>query len=594
MKYTFKIFSLALAASLFLWSCNDSYIDPITEVSSDADKSAPEVKIQFPVEGTKIKVLEAITSIDIKFEITDDVEIKDIKVNLNGSEIASFTEFKDYRRYLGEFTYDQIPNGVHELSITATDLQGQSTTETVTFEKEAPYQAIYDGEVFYMPFDNDFIDLVSITRPTVVGNPTFAEEGLVGAAYKGAPNSHLEFPAEGLKNDEFSAVFWMKVNASPDRAGILVMGPPDPANPDNENNRNGGFRFFRENAAGNQRFKLNVGRGDGNDWFDGGEAADVDPTVEDWNHFAFTISNEKAVVYLNGQIAKEGEFVGIDWTNVDVLSIMSGAPNFVGWNHRSDESLMDELRIFDKVLSQEEIQTIIETESGRTVSSYTPKYEGETFYLPFDGEYVEQVSGKELTVVGSPSFAEAGIEKQAYAGAADSYLTFPTDGLLGEEFSAVFWYKPNTDPARAGLLVVGPPDEDNPDAQNKRTSGFRFFREGNEMSQIFKLNVGKGDGETWFDGGAEATIDPTTGDWVHLAFTISSTESVVYIDGEVAKQGEFEGVDWTNCDMISIASGAPRFVGWNHRSDQGNIDEMRLFNRALSQEGVQQIISDEQ
>ena len=155
----------------------------------------------------------------------------------------------------------------------------------------------------------------------------------------------------------------------------------------------------------------------------------------------------------------------------------------------------------------------------------------------------------------------------AYLGAADSYLTFPTAGLLGDEFSASFWLQTNADPTRAGILVIGPPDADNPDAPNNRSSGFRFFREGDEMSQIFKLNVGHGEGETWFDGGADATIDPATGDWVHFAFTISGTESVVYINGEVAKQGAFTGVDWTDCDVLSIMSGEPRFTGWNHRSD---------------------------
>lgn len=589
-----KISAFILVLALVAWSCREG-IDDITAVAPGPDEGAPEISIQFPADGSKIKVLEAVTSINIKFEATDDIELQSVSVTYNGTEISSFIDFKDYRRLLADFDYDQVANGVHELSIIATDISGKSTTETVTFEKEAPYTPVYAGEVFYMPFDNDFIDLVSITRPTVVGNPSFADESLGGlSAYKGVENGYLTFPAQAFQNQEISAVFWMKVNPSPDRAGILVMGPPDAANPDAANNRSGGFRFFRENAGGNQRFKLNVGRGDGDSWFDGGAAADVDPNIDEWVHMAFTISNTQAVVYIDGEVVRQGDFAGVDWTGCDVLSIMSGEPRFFGWNHRSDQGLMDELRIFNRELSQAEIQGIIQDESGRA-PSYTPKYDGETFYMGFEDEtFADQVSQAPATVVGTPGFSTEGKIGSAYQGATDSYLTFPTDGLVGGDFSAAFWMKANATPDRAGIIVAGPPDEANPDAANNRSSGFRFFREGGATNQTFKLNVGRGDGDSWFDGGAAATLDPTAGDWVHYAFSTSGTESVVYINGEIVAQGEFGGVDWTNCDIFSIMSGEPRFFGWNHRSDLSLMDELRFFNKALTQAEVQQIIADEQ
>jgi hypothetical protein len=211
---------------------------------------------------------------------------------------------------------------------------------------------------FYMPFENSYVDAVSQTEATVVGSPGF-EDGIVGSAYAGDVDSYLTFPADNLTTDQFSASFWMKVNPDPDRAGILVMGPPDEENPDAQNNRNNGFRFFREAAGEEQRFKLNVGTGDGETWFDGGDAADVDPATNEWRHFAFTISDAEAVVYIDGEVVKQDEFAGIDWTGVDILSIMSGAPRFTGWDHLSDLSLMDELRLFNKALTQEEVQGIM-------------------------------------------------------------------------------------------------------------------------------------------------------------------------------------------------------------------------------------------
>ena len=591
-----KVYKLFFTALLFLtFSCKDGYIDDITQVAPEPDESAPEVTIDFPLEGTQIQVPELVTSINIQFEVTDDIEIGSISVSMDGSEIASFTDFKDYRRAVLEYLYDNVTNGPHTLTITAIDLDGKTTTESVEFEKTPPYIPIYDGEILYLPFDGDYMDLVNFITPTVVGNPGFAGESVQGLnAYAGATDSYLSFPTNGLQENEFSAVFWMKINAVPDRAGILVMGPPDPNNPTAMNNRTSGFRFFRENAAGMQRFKLNVGNGTADSWFDGGAAADVDPTTNEWVHFAFTISGTEAVVYIDGQVVSQGAFSGVDWTDCDVFSIMSGVPRFTGWNHLSDLSFMDELRLFEKALTQSEIQTIIQVESGQG-PSYQPKYDGEVFYMPFEDDNMELVSGTDATVVGTPGFADGKIGK-AYAGATDSYLTFSTDGLQGDEFSAVCWMKINADPNRAGILVMGPPDVDNagyPDVQNLRTSGFRFFREDAAGLQRFKLNVGDGSADTWVDGGDAADVDPTTGEWVHFAFTISATEAIVYINGAEVKLSTFNGIDWTGCDVLTIMSGVPRFTEWDHKSDLSLMDELRLFNKALTPTEIQTIIDDE-
>lgn len=594
MKSINKLFyCLFLLTVTLFWACDPEGIDPITPVDAGPDQTAPVVEISFPANGSVIQVLEVVTTVNVQFEVIDDIEIANISVLLDGNEIAAFSEFLDYRRYVAEFTYDEVGDGSHILKVVATDVSGKVTEAEVEFTKEPAYVPLYDGEVLYMPFDGDYIDLVNIERPTKVGNPGFAGEGFVGLdAYKGNTNSYLTYPTANLNlTSEFTAVFWMKVNATPDRAGILVIGPPDAANPEAQNNRTQGFRFFRENAGGMQRFKLNAGTGAGDAWFDGGANADVDSTVDQWHHFAFTITGTKNTVYIDGNVVSEGAFAGIDWSDTDVLSIMSGAPRFTGWNHLSDESLMDELRIFNRELSGTEIQDIITAESG--IVGYEPKYPGETFYLGFDDEYLEKNSNREATVVGNPGFAGTSqVGSNAYAGAEGSYLTFPTTGLTGENFSAAFWLNVNAVPDRAGILVAGPEDTANPEAQNVRTSGFRFFRENAAGMQRFKLNVGNGDGENWFDGGMAADVDPTTG-WHHFAFTISGTQAIVYIDGEEVAQGDFPGINWDGCDLLSIMSGAPRFAGWNHLSDQSYMDELRLFNTTLTKAEIAGIIADE-
>ena len=75
---------------------------------------------------------------------------------------------------------------------------------------------------------------------------------------------------------------------------------------------------------------------------------------------AFTISGSKAIVYFNAEPVVERDFDGISWTDCMTLSIMSGDPHFTGWNHHSDLSIMDELRLFTKALTKEEVKAVMD------------------------------------------------------------------------------------------------------------------------------------------------------------------------------------------------------------------------------------------
>ena len=552
-------------------ACTQNYIDDISKVEPGPDETAPVVTIISPSEGYQIKVPEAVAPVTIEFEATDDIELSSVSVKINGTEIQSYTDFKDYRRLVDELVYDKVTNGAHVLEITATDLDGKSTTATVNFEKVSPYTPKYAGETFYMPFDGDYMELISFEAATKVGNPGFAGEGVVGGnAYQGATDSYLTFPFEDLKGDEFSATFWYKVDASPDRAGILSIG----AEPEN---RQQGFRLFREGSATEQRLKLNVGYGAGETWNDGDI---IDATAGEWVHVAITISEEENVIYFNGVEVLSDPMEGvIDWTGCDDITIGAGGETFSYWDHLSDLSFMDELRFYNRALSGFEIQQIILDDMP-----YEPKYDGEVLYMPFEGNNKDLVSGNEATEVGSPDFAEGKIG-QAFAGATDSYLTFPVDEMKSNEFSAVFWYFVDSEPTRAGILSVGA------EAEN-RQQGFRLFREGDANNQRIKLNVGYGAGETWNDG---AIIDATAGEWVHVAITISEEVNVIYFNGVEVLSDPMEGViDWTGCEEITIGAGGETFSYWDHLSDLSLIDELRFFTKALSQKEIQTIIAAEE
>ncbi len=571
-----KYFMMILAVAFLTFGCNEG-IDPITPVPPGDDLTAPVITITSPTEGYAIEVDSLVASVRIQLEVTDDIELQSVSVLMDGQEIKNMSTFMDYRRALMEFRHTSVATGNHVLSVKATDIGGKQTTKTVNFQKKPPYVTVYPNEIFYMPFNGDFVEKITFKEAAKVGNPGFTDASLKGAkAYAGATDSYLTFPVAGLKGAEFSAAFWYKVNASPDRSGILNASPSG-------EDRTKGFRLFREASGTSQRIKLNVGTGTGETWNDGGL---ITAPATNWVHIAMTISPSQCAVYING-IAYEVATTGIDWTGCDVLGIASGAPNFIYWGHGFDRSQYDELRMFNKALTYAEVQTIMQNDKP-----YIPKA-GEIFYMPFEGSFKDIIGAKDATVVGAPAFA-AGKVGKALAGAAGSYLTFPTTDLVKtKQISAAFWMKINADPNRAGILAMSAPDEAAPAAPNNRNFGFRFFREAAGTKQRFKLNAGSGTAETWFDGGAAADVDPTTGTWTHFAFTLDGAEGVVYINGEVAKQGAFTGVNWTGCDLLSIMSGAPRFTGWNHLSDLSLLDELHIFNKALTQAEVKAILNAE-
>lgn len=554
-----------------IFSCYEG-IDDISYVDPGPDMGAPQVTITYPLEGTEVQVLSDMAEIDIKFRVEDDIEIKDITVLFDGTQIAFYDEFIDYRIFTENgLHHGGIGDGEHTVSVIATDYAGNSTTQTITFFKSPPYTPMYEGEMFYMPFEGDFVELVSISYPETVGNPTFAGQGHASTNSFTAPgNSYLQFPIEQLEGNlttSFSATFWYNVSGDPDRAGILVIG-----NEEGGESRNQGFRLFREGSGSEQRIKLNVGTGNTESWNDGG----VLPTASnDWVHVAVTVSPTESKIYFDGVEQMTSTLAApIDWTGAENITIGSGGPTFSYWNHLSDSSWMDDLRLFGLTLTPAQI-----AEMAGGAGEYEPVLESETFYMPFDGSFKEINSSQNAVPTGNPGFAGTAYSgSDAFKNNPDSWLNYPIAGLFGQEFSTTFWYKVSGDPDRAGILVVG-------DAPENRNVGFRVFREGSATEQRIKLNVGTGSGESWNDGGV---IDVTADQWVHIAVTVSASESKIYFNGELVNTAAMASpVDWTGTSEVVIGHGGPTFSYWNHLYDSSTMDELRFYDQALTAEQIQ-------
>lgn len=556
-----------------LQGCQDLEQPPLGDYLTDG----PIINLNYPSPGgsTVIQSADEFASITINFEVTDDIEITNISVDVDGVEISNVSSFSDVKSVVVDnLVFDQVTTGEHTLTVSATDSHENVTTQTVTFTKveTPPYDPVFEGETFYMPFEGNYNDFISTGAATEIGSPAFTEDAFVGeTAFTTTADSYIEFPISQLSEalgSEFSGAFWYKASGSPDRAGIITIGVPGAGE-----SRMQGLRLFREGNETEQRIKLNIGTGAAESWNDGGI---VD--VGEWVHVAFTISPTSTHIYLNGMLVNSGApTAAIDWTGAEKISIGSGAPTFSYWGHNSDaNSALDELRFFNKALTESEI-SLMSVQSSQI------------FNMSFNDNFSETYSGESATTVGNPGFAGQAFKgSNAYQGATDSYLTFPLSTIgLGQEFTAAFRFKVNGTPDRAGILTVGPPGNTEPASLNK---GFKFFRENASGMQRFKLNVGVGDANVWVDGGNAADVDPAVDEWVQFAFTISSTEARVYINGEMVKESPISGISWDNTTTLTIMSGAPFFTHWNHNSDLSIMDELKFFDKALTQEEIQGLL----
>jgi hypothetical protein len=249
MKILSKI-SLVALITIFGAACEEG-IDDINAVAPGPDEQAPVVTVTYPFEGAQIRVREDVAPVVIKLEATDDIEVQSVVLTLDGTQIAELSGFKDYRRALEEFQYDNLVNGDHVLTVTANDLSGKSTSTIVNFQKVPPYQPKYPGEILYIPFDGDYFELLSITEATPAGGPVFVN-GIAGQAVSlDAKNlAYVTFPGDAMATvSNFSVSFWVNpdfVDANGDGGidGILGL-----VNLSNSTGFWGNLDWFIENGS---------------------------------------------------------------------------------------------------------------------------------------------------------------------------------------------------------------------------------------------------------------------------------------------------------------------------------------------------------
>jgi len=143
------------------------------------------------------------------------------------------------------------------------------------------------------------------------------------------------------------------------------------------------FRAWRENDESNDTLFLNNdGRLSwrvrvGGAWAGGmcETAADVVP-ADQWTHVAVTGDGTNFRIYVNGALSQESAFQITDGTNVNYY--IGGNPTSL---NESYAGMVDDLRVYNHVLSEDDVRSSMENQGGAIVKAYGPD--------PSDGAMIE-------------------------------------------------------------------------------------------------------------------------------------------------------------------------------------------------------------
>ncbi len=201
--------------------------------------------------------------------------------------------------------------------------------------------------------------------------------------------------------------------------------------------------------------------------------------------------------------------------------------------------------------------------------------EGLVLHLPFDegqGDVANDLSGNGHDgVISGPDWVEGKFGKALKFAGADSgtFVTVEsTDMLNVNEMTFMAWI--NAEHWNGTRQIVGKSVHGGCGGRTQ----YGLFSEDGAFRLRFETEAGRVD--------IDAPALPPTEEWVHVAVTNDGTKGKIFINGEEVAVGNVSGKLKVNNDPLRIAQDCER----EGNIFAGPIDEVRLWNRALSEDEI--------
>gem|GEM_PF-749669 len=298
-----------------------------------------------------------------------------------------------------------------------------------------------------------------------------------------------------------------------------------------------------------------------------------------WHHFAVTTGTGDNRIYIDGVSQTvafhDGSSSTNEFSNINSPTHMRIGSGRIG---NTDESFVngkiDDVRIYDRALSFQEIDEIYTGDLPGPVAHWEFEEGGGPLALDSAGTNHGTLYGDTIWAAG-----EVGDYALDFDGDGDYVGTTYEDGP--SKYTVSLWVSPNEDIIFPGFY------------------GWRTFasKTGDEQSTIDLWSIwinhaGMGlDNEKSTSNYATVGFGPPSlyqGEWYHVAATCTTTQGKIYFDGELKNSVNDDFVTGVWDDSVPFNIARP-YLGTADRFFNGKIDDVRIYDRVLSDAEIEQL-----
>jgi len=444
------------------------------------------------------------------------------------------------------------------------------------------------GLVSWWPGDGNANDIWEGNEGTLVGGTTYTA-GMVGPAFDlNGIDAGVTIPHRNDLNVNpggFSGDFWMKSNGTPSGQVLLV-------------DKSHGFAdstgWLFQGNSNSLGFAIGAGGGGAGNFI--GVGSTVNPFDGQWHHIAGTWDGSTIRFYVDGVLQGTQPFttpvnntrpmnIGYSWGG--------GAPQ------RFFDGQVDEVEIFNRALSVAEIQSMFNAGSAgkcKAPPACVPPPANMVSWWPGEGDANDIQNGNDGTLEGGTGFDAGKVSQAFFLDGIDDYVdagNAPSLHVSSGDFTIDTWVKFNALSHPPGNNTgVAPPGDmsiiDKMSATSGATNadGWRLFKQDDNRLWFC---LGGGDGNRC--GSSPHTIFSTTvvttDVWYHVAVVKTSTDFSMYVNGVLQDTRALPSSPaFLDSHSANLRLGSYALEGAHLN---GLLDEVAIFNRALSQAEIQSI-----
>jgi len=220
------------------------------------------------------------------------------------------------------------------------------------------------GLIGYWPLDGDASDKTGNNHGEVEGEPTW-EEGRKGQAINiDGVDDYVNIPGFSLNTNTITFVCWINGWKTTNWTGMLCTRHPAGDKPIEEdgNADKGGCVGIRFGSSSRLHYEWEATNGSWN-W----DAGPILPQNE-WALIAGAVEPDKATVYVYTDANGMESAVNVaNHPKVDVTDLRIGFDSYDGFGNRAFKGLIDDARVYDRALNEDEIQAIVDYDPSKAV-----------------------------------------------------------------------------------------------------------------------------------------------------------------------------------------------------------------------------------